>query len=66
MTCIQKEEKGFDKKDNLWTISILDKLRDEIKNLLSKEKPNKTVGRPFVRYRKVFDGILDVLRTGLQ
>jgi transposase len=31
-----------------------------------KEKPSKTIGRPIVPYRKVFDGILYILRTGYQ
>jgi transposase len=45
-------------------IRILDKLWDEIKKVLPKEKPSNTVGRPIIPYRKVFDGILYVLRTG--
>ena len=34
--------------------------------VLPKEKPNNTVGRPIVPYRKVMDGIVYVLRTGCQ
>jgi transposase len=45
-------------------IRILDKLWDEIKKVLPKEKPSNTVGRPIIPYRKGFDGILYVLRTG--
>lgn len=35
-------------------------------NILPKEKPPKTVGRPIVPYRKVLDGIFYILRTGCQ
>jgi transposase len=68
VTYIQKEEKAkFVNNHNLPTIKrIPDELWDEIKNILPKEKPSKTVGRPTVEYRKVFDGILYVLRTGCQ
>jgi len=52
---------------NLPTIKrIPDKLWDEFKKVLPKEKPQKTVGRPVVPYRRVLDGILYVLRTGCQ
>ncbi|HXT84486.1 MAG TPA: transposase [Verrucomicrobiae bacterium] len=34
-----------------------------LKSILPKETPLKTVGRPIIRYRKVIDGILYVLRT---
>ncbi len=38
---------------------------DEIKSIFKKEKPLRTVdGRPIVPYRKVIDGIIDLLRTG--
>ena len=47
-------------------LKIPDELWDEIKSILPKEKPPRTVGRPIVRYRKVIDGILYVLRTGCQ
>ena len=55
MTCIQKEDKVRIAKDNhLPTIRrIPDELWDEVKNILPKEKPHKTVGRPIVPYRKV-------------
>ena len=69
MTCIQKEEEvRSDKYNNYRTIiRIPDKLCDEIKMILSKEKPSRTIGRPMiVQYRKVLDGILYVLRTGCQ
>ena len=62
----EEEEKEDDKKDNRTIITIPDKLWDEIKAILPKEKPLKTVGRPIVPYRKVLDGILYVLRTGCQ
>jgi len=45
-------------------------ISDELWNILSTtlptEKPNKTIGRPVIPYRKVMDGILYVLRTGCQ
>jgi hypothetical protein len=44
-------------------IRIPGKLWDEIRKVLPKEMPSKTVGRPIVPYRKVLDGILYVLRT---
>ena len=45
-------------------LKIPDELWDKIKSILPKEKPLKTVGsRPIIRYRKVIDGILYVLRT---
>ncbi len=47
-------------------IRIPDDLWNKIKNILSEEKPEKTIGRPIVPYRKVFDGIMFVLRTGCQ
>jgi transposase len=43
-----------------------DDLWDEIKIILPPEKPDKTVGRPVVPFRKILDGILYVLRTGCQ
>jgi transposase len=68
VTSIQKEEKArIVNNHNLPTIKrIPDKLWDEIKNILPKEKPSKTVSRPIVEYRLVFDSILYVLRTGCQ
>ncbi|MDR4511077.1 MAG: IS5 family transposase [Nitrososphaeraceae archaeon] len=45
---------------------IPDDLWSEIKNILPDEKPQNTIGRPIVPYRKVFDGIVFVLRTGCQ
>ena len=65
MTCIQKE-RVKDEKDTHTIINIPDKLWIEIKTILPKEKPPKTVGRPVVPYRKVIDGILYILRTGCQ
>ena len=46
--------------------TIPDNLWNEIKNILPDEKPENTIGRPIVPYRKVFDGIVFVLRTGCQ
>jgi transposase len=45
---------------------IQDHLCNEIKNILPYEKPENAIGTPVVPYRKVFDGILFVLRTGCQ
>ena len=47
-------------------LKIPDELWDKIKSILPKKKPLRIVGRPIVRYRKVIDGILYVLRTGCQ
>ena len=47
-------------------LKVPDELWDKIKNILPKEKPLRTVGRPIIPYRKVIDGILHVLRTGCQ
>lgn len=66
MTCIQKEGAEDNNKHVYTIISIADDLWNEIRKILPKEKPSKTVGRPIVPYRKVFDGILYVLRTGCQ
>jgi transposase len=45
---------------------ISNDLWDEIKVILPPEKPDKTIGRPMVPFRRVLDGILYVLRTGCQ
>jgi transposase len=45
---------------------IPDALWSEISLILPSEKPNNTIGRPAVSFRKVLDGILYVLRTGCQ
>ncbi len=37
-----------------------------IRNILPKEKPSKTIGRPIVPFRKILDGILYILRTRYQ
>jgi transposase len=63
VVCIQKKHA---KKDNCTIRKIPDELWDEIRNILPKEKPPKTVGRPIVPFRKVMDGIVYVLRTGCQ
>ena len=47
-------------------IRIPDDLWSEIKNILPDEKPENTIGRPIVPYRKVLDGIMFILRTGCQ
>ena len=47
-------------------IRIPDDLWNEIKNILPDEKPENTIGRPIVPYRKVLDGVLFFLRTGCQ
>ena len=63
MVCIQKKHI---KKDDCTIRKIPDELWDEIRNVLPKEKPPKTVGRPIIPFRKVMDGIVYVLRTGCQ
>ena len=45
---------------------IPDDMWNEIKNIIPDEKPESTIGRPIVPYRKVIDGIMFVLRTGCQ
>jgi transposase len=45
---------------------IPDELWDEIRFILTLEKPANTIGRQAVSFRKVLDGILYVLRTGCQ
>ena len=62
----EENEKEDDKKDNRTIITIPDELWDEIKVILPREKPLKTVGRPIIPYRKVIDGVLYILRTGCQ
>ena len=47
-------------------IHIPDDLWNKIKNILPDEKSENTIGRPIVPYRKVFDGIMFILRTGCQ
>ena len=69
MICVQtKEEKAKIVNNNYLPVirRIPDKLWDEFKKILPREKPSKTVGRPIVKYRLVLDGILYVLRTGCQ
>jgi transposase len=57
----------FKSKKYLRTIThIPGDLWNEIKNILPAEKPEDTIGRPIVPYRKVFDGIMFILRTGCQ
>ena len=45
---------------------ISEELWDRISALLPTEKPNNTIGRPVIPYRKIMDGIVYVLRTGCQ
>ncbi len=47
-------------------LQISDKLWDKITDLLPDGKPNNMVGRPVIPFRKVFNGIFYVLRTGYQ
>jgi transposase len=66
VTCTQKEDGAkIVKNHHLPTFKrIQDELWDEIKKVLSKEKPQSNkVGRPIVKYTKVLYGILCVLRT---
>lgn len=45
---------------------IPDDLWKQIEPQLGKEKRSGTPGRPVILYRRVFDGIVYVLRTGCQ
>ena len=54
------------KKDLRTITSIPDDLWNEINNILPEEKPENTIGRPIISYRKVFDDIVFVPRTGCQ
>jgi transposase len=57
---------AYDRVKYLPTVKrIPDALWDEIRFILPSEKPNNTIGRPAVSFRKVLDGILYVLRTGM-
>ena len=58
---------AYDRVKYLPTVKrIPDALWNEISLILPSEKPNNTIGRPAVPFRKVLDGILYVLRTGCQ
>jgi len=46
--------------------NISDKQWNIISSILPTEKPNKTIGRPVIPYRKVIESILYVLRTWCQ
>jgi transposase len=67
VTFVQRKGEAMIDKDHHHTIiRIPDKLWNEIRLILPKEKPFKTIGRPIVPYRKVLNGILYILRTGCQ
>jgi transposase len=66
MTCIQRMDSVKEKIKHPTILRVPDELWDKIKNILPKEKPLRTVGRPIIPYIKVIDGILHVLRTGCQ
>ncbi len=53
-------------KNKTTIINISDELWNIISSTLPTEKPNKTIGRPVIPFRKVINGILYVLRTGCQ
>ena len=57
MSCIQKE-RARDRKDICTIINIPEELWEEIRVLLPKEKPSRTIGRPVIPYRKVLESIL--------
>jgi transposase len=64
---IQRRESVKEKNKHPTILKIPDRLWDEIKSILPKEKPLRTVGgRTIIPYRKVIDGILYILRTGCQ
>jgi hypothetical protein len=55
-----------EKSKNKFSITkIPDKLWDEVISVLPAEKPDNTIGRPIVPYRKAMDGIVYVLRKGI-
>ena len=66
MVFVQKNEGAKEKNKHSAILNIPNELWDKIKNIIPWKKPLKTVGRPIIRYRKVIDGILYVLRTGCQ
>jgi transposase len=66
VSSIQRRESIKEKNKHPTILKIPDRLWDDIKSILPKEKPLKTVGRTIIPYRKVIDGILYVLRTGCQ
>ncbi|MDQ6724258.1 MAG: transposase, partial [Thermoproteota archaeon] len=66
MAHLYNQPKEKKKIDSPTIVRIPDKLWDEIRIILPKEKPSKTIGRPIIPYRKVLDGILYILRTGCQ
>jgi len=54
----------FNNKKNVRTIiRVPDDLWNEIKNILPDEKPENTIDRPIVPFRKVLDDIMFILRT---
>ena len=62
---------AYDRVKYLPTVKrIPDEIWDEIRMILPPEKPDNTIGRPVVSFRKVLEGILyvfwNVLRTGCQ
>ena len=67
MTFIQKKERSKENNKQSTILKIPDELWNENKSTFPKEKPQRTVGsRPIIRYKKVIDVILYVLRTGCQ
>ena len=63
MSCCNNNHKN---KNKAAITKISDELWNRISIILPKEKPNNTIGRPAIPFRKVFNGILYVLRTGCQ
>jgi transposase len=58
---------AYDRVKYLPTVKrIPDALWDEVRLILPSEKPTNSIGRPAASFRKVFDGILYILRTGCQ
>ena len=64
MPCCCNHHKNNENKPTITNNS--DKLWNIISSILPTEKPNKTIGRPIIPYRKVMNGIVYVLRTGCQ
>ncbi len=63
MTYIPKQHRNRNEKQTI--INVPDELWGEIRIILPKEKPLKTVDRPIVPYRKVLDGIWRFMMASL-
>ena len=60
MSCCNNHNKN---KNKSVVTKISDKLWDRISTMLPTEKPNNTIGRPAIPFRKVLNGIVYVLKN---